>query len=94
MKVGKWVIGSRNSNGYGITDKAVIERFQERLPQFGNSNVKLVGLTTEGTKVWTLEQELAEMRGHFFGFIRSVYGREMLDARKTAMLEDMRLGRC
>ena len=55
--------------------------------------MKLVGLTTEGTKVWTLEQELAEMRGHFFGFIRSIYGREMLDAHKTAMLEDMRLGR-
>ena len=80
-------------NGYEITDKAVIERFQNHLSDFGNSDVKLVGLTAEGTKVWTLEQELAEMRGHFFGFVRSIYGREMLDAHKTAMLEDMRLGR-
>lgn len=94
MKVGKWVVGSRNSNGYGIPDKTVIQKFQQRLPQFGNSNVRLVGLTSEGTKVWTLEEELSEMKGHLFGFVRSVYGREMIDARKLAMLEDMRLGRC
>ena len=94
MKAGKWIIGNRNSNGYGISDKAVIQRFQGSLPQFGNSDVKLVGLTADGPKVWTLAQELAEMKGHLFGFIRSTYGREMLDARKLSMLEDMRLGRC
>jgi hypothetical protein len=93
LKVGKWIIGSSNSESFGIPDKAVIEKQKVQVTVCLDTDRRLVGLTAEGTKVWTLEQEFKEMKGHLGGRIRSIYGREMLDAKKMAILEDMKLRR-
>jgi len=93
VKVGKWIIEKGTSDSFGIPDESAIERVQSSVQQFGNNQMKLVGITEEGCKVWTLEEEIKEMKGHFFGLIRTVHGREMLDAHKMAILEDLKLGR-
>jgi len=86
MKVGKWIIGRNGNRNYGIDDKTVIQMTTHRKTQLSsmgcNKEMRLVGITGKGQKVWTLDQELKEMKGHLGGLFRTKYGREMLDARK------------
>ena len=49
--------------------------------------MKLVAITKDGTKEWTLAEEIAEMKA------RTAHGIEMLTAHKLAILEDVKLGR-
>lgn len=92
MKIGNWYIGPNDSKLHGISDGEILENFQHSLQEKRENALKLVGITEEGSRVWSLEEELKEMKGHLLGLIRSKYGREMLDARKLALGEDRRLG--
>lgn len=82
VQVGKWILGDRDTNFKGVSDKEVLQLFQLELSQPNEKPMVLVGLTLEGPKTWTKQGELKEMQGHLRGLIRSKYGREMLDARK------------
>lgn len=93
MKIRGWHVGRNDTHIGGIPDSQVIEEFVCGLDLAERNSLRLVGITGKGERVWTLQQELKEMKGHLFGLIRSKYGREMLDARKLSILEDMRLGR-
>ena len=93
MRVGKWVLGRGNNHDFGVTDNSALLRVTSSVQNFGDTETKLVGLTKDGVKVWTLEEEIREMKGYLFGFIHTIHGREMLDAHKMAILEDMKLGR-
>ena len=82
VKVGSWHVGPNDSKLKGVSDQEVLKLFRMQLVIEGNSKLTLVGLTLKGQKTWTRQGELKEMQGHLRGFIRSKYGREMLDARK------------
>jgi len=51
----------------------------------------LYGIAEGSTLIWTMEEELKEMKGTGRGLIRSVRGREMLEAHKLAIAEEMKL---
>jgi len=92
MKIGNWHVGPNDSKLYGIRDGQIIARFKSSLSEKKENKLLLVGITEKGERVWSLEEELKEMRGHLCGLIRSRYGREMLDARKLALAEMFKLG--
>jgi len=92
MRIRGWHIGRNDSRLHGISDGHVLEQFNLSLQEKKKNELVLVGVTAKGERVWSLEEELREMRGHLFGLIRSRYGREMLDARKLAMAERFGLG--
>jgi len=92
MRIGNWILGDRDSRLHGISDKEILQVFQLSLGEKKENSLTLVGVTGKGSRTWSLEEELREMRGHFFGLVRSRYGREMLDARKMALNENRRLG--
>ena len=93
MRLGKWIIADRDSRLGNVTDEQAISRVTAQSFSNSENQLRLVAITPEGEKVWTLEQEIKEMRGHLWGFLRTRYGRDMLDAHKLAILEDIRLGR-
>jgi len=92
MKIGNWIVGPNDSKLHGISDKEILQAFQLSLRERKENELTLVGVTRKAARTWTLEEELKEMKGHLFGLFRSKYGREMLDARKLAVMEDRRLG--
>jgi hypothetical protein len=93
MRLGKWIIADHDSHVNNISDSKVIEHVEQRFAEMKVNNMTLIAITPEGQKTWTPERELAEMKGHLNGFIRSKYGREMLDAHKLALAQDIKLGR-
>jgi len=92
MKIRSWYVGRNDSKIGGIPDSQVLEEFACAKVLAEKNSLRLVGITATGARIWTLDQELKEMKGHLFGLVRSKYGREMLDARKAAILESVRLG--
>jgi hypothetical protein len=93
VRLGKWIIADRDSHVGNISDAQAISRASSQSFNSNDKNMRLVAITPEGEKVWTLEEEIKEMRGHLRGFIRSKYGREMLDAHKLAIAHDIQRGR-
>ena len=93
MRLGKWIIADRDSRLGNVTDEQAISRVSSQSFNGNDKNMRLVAIAPNGPLVWTLAEEIKEMRGHLWGFIRSRYGRDMLDAHKLAILEDIRLGR-
>jgi hypothetical protein len=70
-----------------IPDELAIQRVEAMALQFSSNQMKLVAVTKDGTKEWTLAEEIAEMKAH------TTYGMEMLQVHKMAILEDLKLGR-
>lgn len=70
-----------------IPDELAIQRVEAMALQFSSNQMKLVAITKDGIKEWTLAEEIAEMKA------RTVRGLEMLTAHKLAILEDVKLGR-
>jgi hypothetical protein len=92
MKIRNWHIGRNDSKLCGIADGQIIAQFKAKLGLAGQNSLVLNAITEKGVKQWSTEQELNEMKGHLFGFIRSRFGREMLDAHKLAMAERLKIG--
>jgi len=87
------LVGDRGKDLQGVTDHDAIRRVQQHLNHLGTTDIKLVAIGPDLTQhAWTLQEELAEMKGHLYGFIRSKYGREMLEAHKLAIVEDFKVG--
>jgi hypothetical protein len=93
VRVGNLILGDRDKRLYGITDQQIIQSFELGLELKARNAMTLVAITDKSKLTWTLDQELKEMKGHLRGLIRSRYGREMLDARKLARYENIKLGR-
>lgn len=91
MKIGTWHVGPNDSKLHGISDTRVLDVATLSLARKAKNSMILVGLTLEGTRTWSLEGELKEMKGYLRGMIRSKHGREMLDARKMNIAYDLRL---